>query len=79
MPEAITQRIDKKGFSTPSSKWLTEMSPPIYKEEISRMMSRNDHPINALVMALFDQSPSQKENPQLWRVLSFASWFNRFM
>ena len=79
MPEAITQRIDKKGFSTPSSQWLTEMAPPLYKEEISRMMARNDHPINSQVMNLFNQSTSNKENPQLWRALSFASWFNRFM
>jgi len=73
LPEKTRQRKDKKGFSTPNSRWISEI-----KDQLKDIFKEQDEYLNVpLLMKEYDDffsSSSHPDNNRIFRFMSFAKW-----
>ena len=80
LPEKITNRKDKMGFTTPEELWVKHENPAFFREKISEAINVSNGIIKADALNYFDKVVNGKLpfNYTYWRIILFGEWVKKF-
>jgi asparagine synthase (glutamine-hydrolysing) len=80
LPDRTRDRVDKIGFETPESRWMTGGERQWFREQLQLAVEASDRFVPASVLARFD-AMARGERPfdrEPWRAISFGQWMRAF-
>jgi len=81
LPDAIRDRMDKKGFETPEEVWMRQTAPDLFRQKladaikVSNGIVRHDEATRLLEEMISGQRPFSFLP---WRMISFGEWIKEF-
>ena len=80
LPDAIRNRKDKMGFSTPEEVWVRKESPSVFRKGISKTIECTNGVIKNEALLYFDKIVEGKIpfDFSYWRLILLGEWITRF-
>jgi len=81
LPDAIRDRVDKLGFVTPEEVWVKQLATKEFRAKLDHAIEASQGILNpAAAKKVFENvvAGKQKFNFDIWRMISFGEWMERF-